>query len=65
MKTLAKVRSLGGSLMVTIPKGLVEAEGLRKNALVEVDIVPVKKSFFGVARGVGPFTEEDELDSHD
>lgn len=65
MKALARVRAVGGSLMVRIPKEVAEAEQIRKDAVVQIEIFPFKKSFFGVARGVGPFTKEDELDSHD
>ena len=60
-KTLVKTRAVGGSLIVTIPKEVAEAEGLKEGELVEIEVEKVKKSFFGAAKGVGPFTKEDEL----
>jgi len=36
-----------------------------KKVSVPVPILPVKKSFFGAARGVCPFTEEDKLNTFD
>lgn len=51
--------------MVTIPKEIADAEQLKKDAVVQIEILPFKRSYFGAARGVGPFTHEDELDSHD
>ena len=60
-KTLVKTRAVGGSLIVTIPKEVAEAEGLKEGELVEIEVEKVSKSFFGAAKGVGPFTKEDEL----
>jgi len=60
-KTLVKTRAVGGSLIVTIPKEVAEAEGLKEGELVEIEVEKVRKSFFGAAKGVGPFTKEDEL----
>ena len=51
--------------MVTIPKELVREEQIHEGQLVEIEVKKPKKSFFGIARGVGPFTKEDELKSHD
>ncbi|HLD57486.1 MAG TPA: AbrB/MazE/SpoVT family DNA-binding domain-containing protein [archaeon] len=65
MKTLTRTRAIGGSLMVTIPKELVREEQIHEGQLVEIEVKKPKKSFFGIARGVGPFTKEDELKSHD
>lgn len=61
MKTLAKIRRIGGSLIVTIPKQVVEVEDLEPKMIVEVEIEKVKKSFFGMAKGVGSFTKGDEM----
>ncbi len=63
--SLVKVRKVGGSLVVTIPKELVESEGIREGEVVLVDVKKVKKSFFGAALGVAPFSEEDELKAHE
>ncbi|HZY93736.1 MAG TPA: AbrB/MazE/SpoVT family DNA-binding domain-containing protein [Candidatus Bathyarchaeia archaeon] len=51
---VGRVRKVGGSLVVTIPKELVEEEGLRPGERVNLEIRKVNKSYFGIARGVGP-----------
>jgi hypothetical protein len=61
MKSLTKTRSVGGSLMITIPAEMVKLEMLRPDELVEVEITKPKKDFFGSLKGIGPFTKEDEL----
>ncbi len=61
MKSLSKTRVVGGSLVVTIPAVIVQDEGLREGELVEVEVRKIKKDFFGVLKGVGPFRREDEL----
>ncbi len=63
--SLVKVRKVGGSLVVTIPKEVVESEGIREGEVVMVDVRKAKKSFFGAASGVGSFTAEDELKTHE
>ena len=63
--SLVKVRKVGGSLVVTVPKELVESEGIKEGEIVLLDIKKAKKSWFGVASGIGSFTPEDELRSHD
>ncbi|HLC74611.1 MAG TPA: AbrB/MazE/SpoVT family DNA-binding domain-containing protein [Candidatus Nanoarchaeia archaeon] len=61
MKTVARTRSIGGSLVVTIPKEIVREEMIQENELVEIEVKRTKRDFFGALRGVGHFTEEDEL----
>ncbi len=62
---LARVRKVGGSLVVTIPREVAEEEGVKAGELVNVEIRKTRKSFFGAARGIGPFTVEDEMKDHD
>ena len=61
MKIYSKTRSIGGSLVVTIPANIVKNERLKENELVEVEINKLKKDYFGALKGIGSFTEEDEL----
>jgi len=63
--SVVKVRKVGGSLVVTVPKEIVESEGIREGEIVMIEVRKVKKSFFGAARGVGSFSAEDELTTHD
>ena len=65
METLVKTRSLGGSLVVTIPKNIVDTEDIRSNETVKIIVTKIKKDGFGMFKGIGSFTEEDELDTHE
>ncbi|HIG93140.1 TPA: AbrB/MazE/SpoVT family DNA-binding domain-containing protein [Candidatus Woesearchaeota archaeon] len=61
METIAKTWKIGGSLVVTIPKAVVEEESLQENQLIEIDIHKLPKSGFGLFKGIGPFTSESEF----
>lgn len=61
MKTVARTRSVGGSLVITLPKDIVKEEMICESDLVEIDVKRVKRDFFGALKGVGHFTKEDEL----
>jgi antitoxin component of MazEF toxin-antitoxin module len=63
--SVVKVRKVGGSLVVHIPKEVAETEGIREGELVRIEVQKAKRSWFGAARGIGPFTVEDELQAHD
>jgi len=65
METISKVRAIGGSLMVRIPKDLVKLESIQNGQLVKIKLEKVRKSFFGALKGIGKFTKEDELDTHE
>ena len=65
MKTIARARAVGGSLVDTIPKEIVEEEDVHEGDLIEIEIKKPKQSFFGVAKDIGPFTEEDEMKAHE
>jgi len=58
---ITKTRKLGGSLIVTIPKPVVEEQGLVPNQLVKIEIYKLEKSGFGLFKNGGPFTKEDKL----
>ena len=59
------MRAIGGSLVVTIPKEIVKEENLKEGEAIEIEIGRPKKTFFGAAKVVGPFTKEDELKAHE
>jgi len=63
--SISKTRKVGGSLVITIPKKLVETKKLKEGELVEITIKKVKIDGFGAFKGMKPFTTEDELDTHD
>jgi hypothetical protein len=62
---LAKTRKVGGSLVVTLPKELVESEKIKEGEVVEIRVKKLRKDGFGTLKGVGPFTVEDELKAHE
>ena len=65
MEALVKARRVGGSIMVHIPLEIVEMEHIRPDEMVRIGIQKVKQDWFGKFKGVGHFTAEDELTTHD
>ena len=63
--TLAKTRKVGGSLVVTLPKELVESKKIKEGEIVEITVKKVRKNGFGVLKGMGRFTAKDELIAHE
>jgi hypothetical protein len=61
MKSLTRTRAVGGSLMVTIPAEIVKEKSIKDGELVEISVEKVKKDFFGMLKGIGPFKEEDKI----
>ncbi len=51
--------------MVTLPKELVESKKIKEGEIIEISIRKVRKEGFGILKGVGPFSVEDELQTHD
>lgn len=51
--------------MVTLPKELVESEKIKEGEAVEIRVKKLRKDGFGVLKGAGPFTVEDELTAHE
>ncbi|MBS3133659.1 hypothetical protein J4214_00330 [Candidatus Woesearchaeota archaeon] len=65
METISKVRAIGGSLMVRIPKDLVKMESLKDGELVKLKVEKIKESGFGIFKGMRSFSKEDELTAHE
>lgn len=59
LKSLARTRKIGGSLVVTIPKELVKEEQLQEGEVVEISVKKPRKSYFGALKGIGSFTRGD------
>lgn len=62
--SLAKTRKIGGSIVVTLPKELVESKKIKEGEIIEITVKKVKKDGFGILKGLTPFTAEDELTAH-
>ena len=64
-RALIRAKRVGGSIMVRLPKEVVQQEDIREGEMVEVEVRKARKSGFGLYPGLGPMTREDELDTHD
>jgi antitoxin component of MazEF toxin-antitoxin module len=64
-KAVTKARRVGGSIMVRIPKEVVEQEDIKEGELVEVEVRKAKRDWFGATPKIPPFAREDELDVHE
>lgn len=60
---VVKTRRVGGSIVVRIPKDVVEQEGIREGELVELQVKKARKDWFGAFPGLSAFSREEELDS--
>ena len=62
METLTRIRAIGGSLVVTIPKEVVKEEGIQEGELIKIKVEKMKKDGFGLFKGIGKFTKEDRIE---
>jgi len=63
--SLAKTRKVGGSLVVTLPKELVESRKIKEGEIIEITVRKVKMDGFSALKGMSKFTAEDELSTHE
>jgi antitoxin component of MazEF toxin-antitoxin module len=63
-RAVIRAKRVGGSIMVRLPKEVVDQEDIREGEMVEIDVKKARKNGFGITPGIGPFTKEDELDTH-
>jgi bifunctional DNA-binding transcriptional regulator/antitoxin component of YhaV-PrlF toxin-antitoxin module len=62
---LAKARKVGGSLVVTLPKELVESKKIKEGEIVEITVKKIRKDGFGVFKDMSRFVPKDELTAHE
>ncbi|MEM3439998.1 MAG: AbrB/MazE/SpoVT family DNA-binding domain-containing protein [Candidatus Bathyarchaeia archaeon] len=62
---LVRARRVGGSLVVTLPKELVEGEGIKEGEILRIRVEKVKRDGFGILRNLSPFAPQDELAAHE
>ncbi|HTY75735.1 MAG TPA: AbrB/MazE/SpoVT family DNA-binding domain-containing protein [Candidatus Nanoarchaeia archaeon] len=62
---MTKTRKVGGSIVVTLPKELVDTQQIKENQYVEITVKKCRINGFGMFKGIGPFTIEDELRAHE
>ena len=63
-KALTRAKKVGGSIMVRLPKEIVQQEDIHEGEMVEVDVRKPRKDWFGATPRLGPFVHDDELDTH-
>lgn len=61
VRCLTKTRKVGGSIVVTLPKEMVETQKIKENEYVEITVKKCRRDGFGIFKGMTPFTVEDEL----
>lgn len=61
MQILTKTRKVGGSLIVTIPKNIVEEQNIKEDQPVIIEIKKYKKSGFGLSKGLASFSKDDKF----
>lgn len=62
METLTKTRTIGGSLIVTIPKEVVDAISIKEGELIKINVEKVKIDGLGALKGIGKFTRRDRME---
>ncbi len=62
-RTLAKAKKVGGSIMVRLPKEVVEHEDIHEGEMIELDVRKARRQWFGITPKVSEFTHEDELET--
>ena len=60
MESITKLRKVGGSIVATVPKRIIDLEGLVPGQAVKITVEKLKKSALGAMKGIGSFTAEDE-----
>ena len=60
MEGITKLRKVGGSIVATVPRKIIDLQGLGPGQPVKISVQKIKNSFLGAARGIGSFTKEDK-----
>jgi len=60
VQVLQKTKKIGGSIMVRIPKEVVELEHIEEGELIQLDIQKPRKDWFGSTPGIKPFNKEED-----
>ena len=62
LKSIARTRKIGGSLVVTIPKEIVKEEQLEENQIIEISIKKPRRNYFGIFKEKISFTDKDRME---
>ena len=61
MELLTRTRRIGGSLVATIPKIMVDEESLVEDQAILIQVHKLPRSGFGISKGKTSFSKEDKL----
>lgn len=61
MEALTKTRRIGGSLVATIPKIVVDEESLVEDQVILIQVHKLPRSGFGISTGKSSFSRADKL----
>ena len=64
-ETIVRAKKLGGSIVLTVPKNIVDLEDIHPDEFVKINVTKLTKSWFGSQPNIPPFTTEDETQTHD
>ncbi len=56
-ETIQRAKRIGGSLMVRIPKDIVELEAIHEGESVQLEIKKMRKDWFGAFPGLKPWNK--------
>lgn len=62
MQAVVKPRKIGGSLVVRIPKEIVQAERIKAGQTLIIQIKKSRTDFFGALKELASFSKNDEFD---
>lgn len=57
-QTLQRAKRIGGSLMVRIPKEIVEIEHIQQGEALQIEIKKLRTDWFGAFKGLKPYNKE-------
>lgn len=60
-----KTRKVGGSIVVTIPKEVVEVARINEEETIRIEIEKLRTNYFGALKGIGKFNHEERVDHRD
>lgn len=60
MESITILRKVGGSMIVTVPKKIIDVEGLVPGQIIKINVEKIRKSGFGALKGIRSFTKEDK-----
>ena len=61
VQTMQKAKRVGGSLMVRIPKDIVEFEDIKEGETLDIEIKKIRKDWFGAFPELTSFKKEDKI----